>query len=811
MARFVRRAEWVWTRPPAELASPFQPAPSPGCEEDRNRYVYFRRSFSIAGTPTSAPVFVSADGRYQLFVNGRRVGRGPGRCHPEYQHVDPYDVSRYLQPGPNVIACLVHTYGADLAWYVRRSQLEREVFGCGGFFFQGDITVPAGDRAASRGETFPSVSLDTGDGQWRFLVSAAWNPDTAIAGPGFEEEFSSDDEPNGWRQIECDVTDWGRPFVQKSTLPLGETVLRPFPRMVLPDAAALVDGEPVRPVSVRQLEIDTSSDGETISVLDFGRTEMGRLFFEVESAGGTELTFVYSERLAPDGSALVPDRVAGISEPPFHRVRLGPGRRRFEQFEPAGFRYAEVRLHPQSGEALLVDAGVVPSRYPVEETGRFRCSVPELNEVWEGCALTARLCRQDGFIDCPHREQRQWTGDAHIQALLGYMVHGDPRPAERMLRQVAETQRADGMVMMATVSDLSAAGKLYIPEFGLWWVLAMETHLRYAGRAQELAPLVPAAVHLLAWFCDFVDDDGLLADIPGWNFVDWSMELDRSGEGTVMNAVFVGAVRALETVARAVGLELLMDRVSRVAERIAESINQFLFDDVRGLYADARHHGVLSKVFSQHANAAVIAFGIAPAERWQGIVDAIADPEAVVLTRAWRFDIERPFDPGSQIVRAQPFFSHFVHDAYARVGAIGALLSSIQGRWLPMIRRNGTAWEQWQDTPTTSLCHGFSATPLYDLPTHVVGIVPTAPGFSRFSVRPQLGNLTFAEAIMPTPRGEIVVRWDEADDGTMNLAITVPAGTVAQIAPPDGLIGPRELASGDHRVRYVSAGNEDGN
>ena len=156
--RFSRRAEWVWTRPPAELTAVFEPGDAAAGDADRNAYVYFRRSFSMVGAPKSAHVFVSAGGRYKLLVNAQLVGRGPGRCHPEFQHVDRYDLTSYLKPGQNVIACLVHSYGADMAWYVRPPLLDREIFGSGGFLFQG--VVDAGSQ----------VSLDTGDGGLRFLV-----------------------------------------------------------------------------------------------------------------------------------------------------------------------------------------------------------------------------------------------------------------------------------------------------------------------------------------------------------------------------------------------------------------------------------------------------------------------------------------------------------------------------------------------------------------------------------------------------------------------------------------------------------------
>ena len=825
MGGFNRRAEWVWTSSPHPVKTMFDSADDTACRLDRNRFTYFRRTFEVATPVASARVSVSSGGRYQLYVNERLIGRGPDRCHPEFQHVDSYDISAFLHEGANVVACLVHTYGEDMSWYVRPPMLQRETFGCGGFFLQGDVLFQDGGDC---------VSLDTGSGEWQCLPSEAWNPDTAVSGPGFAEEFSFTVEPAGWRSTEFDDTDWLVPIVQTAVLRLGGTTYRPFPRMVIPQAAKLTDDDPVRPTSLRvghsdpggeglegfraegaavptdgwvSVESRSATDSEVaIYLLDFGRTEIGHIFFEVEGSAGQRVRYSYSERLAPNGSALLLDAIPSISTSPVHTVDLKDGRQRFEQFDAAGGRYVELHVTLNGRQLKLVDAGIIPTRYPVVETGQFDCSDPALVEVWTAAALTVRLCRQDGFIDCPHREQRQWTGDAHVQASFGYMTHNDPRPAERMLRQVAETQRGDGMVMMATVSDLSATGKLFIPDFCLWWVLAMESHLLYTGRTEVLTEVLPAAVRALRWFVDFVDEDGLLCNVPGWNFIDWSMELDRNGEVTALNALYVAAVRSLCGVADHLGLENLTRELLPIAENIADAINRHLYDPSRGLYADARNRGDLSPRFSQQANSVVIAFGIAPRERSTAIAQIISNPQTLTLARAWAEDCDRAFDPSTQIIMAQPFFSHFVHLAYAVTGKLDPMLAAIRESWLPMARRNGTIWEHWQDTPMTSLCHAFSATPLYDLPTHVVGIRPTKPGFAEFRVKPGLGDLQWASATMPTPHGDVEARWEVLEHGDLRLTLTVPQGTAAVIEPPAGFTGATERGPGEHELTYHAGG-----
>ena len=70
-----RRAEWIWRqrpeRPPG-MAAIFGPPRS--VADERNRFVYFRKSFELAEAVSSLTLHISADGRYQLFVNGTFVG-----------------------------------------------------------------------------------------------------------------------------------------------------------------------------------------------------------------------------------------------------------------------------------------------------------------------------------------------------------------------------------------------------------------------------------------------------------------------------------------------------------------------------------------------------------------------------------------------------------------------------------------------------------------------------------------------------------------------------------------------------------------
>ncbi len=89
-------AQWVWL--------PGEPAP-------RNAVAQFRREFEWEAVPTPVRLSISADSRYLLWVNGRRVGYGPARAYQFNYEYDVYDIEPWLAAGTNVIAVLVMHWG----------------------------------------------------------------------------------------------------------------------------------------------------------------------------------------------------------------------------------------------------------------------------------------------------------------------------------------------------------------------------------------------------------------------------------------------------------------------------------------------------------------------------------------------------------------------------------------------------------------------------------------------------------------------------------------------------------------------------
>ncbi len=78
-------AQWIWA-----TDGNGKPASSTVC--------YFRKTFSMGGAERGE-IKITCDNKYELFVNGRRVGSGS-----DWQQLDRYDIRRYLREGRNIIA-----------------------------------------------------------------------------------------------------------------------------------------------------------------------------------------------------------------------------------------------------------------------------------------------------------------------------------------------------------------------------------------------------------------------------------------------------------------------------------------------------------------------------------------------------------------------------------------------------------------------------------------------------------------------------------------------------------------------------------
>ena len=87
-------AFWVWDQEEADKIA------------QKNEPRYVRRSFTLAGKPVKADLWITADNHYEVYLNGQKVG-----ADGEWGTVEKYDALKHLVQGKNVIAIKARNQG----------------------------------------------------------------------------------------------------------------------------------------------------------------------------------------------------------------------------------------------------------------------------------------------------------------------------------------------------------------------------------------------------------------------------------------------------------------------------------------------------------------------------------------------------------------------------------------------------------------------------------------------------------------------------------------------------------------------------
>lgn len=121
------------------------------------------------------------------------------------------------------------------------------------------------------------------------------------------------------------------------------------------------------------------------------------------------------------------------------------------------------------------------------------------------------------------------------------------------------------------------------------------------------------------------------------------------------------------------------------------------------------------------------------------------------------------------------------------------MLSDELRSWNNMLAKGATiTMEAWDDSfkPNQDWNHPWGAAPGNVIVRYLCGIRPLEPGFRKFKVDPQPGNLTYFKVKTPTPLGPILLEMEAPG----NYRLTVPEGEEA-------IFGDKTFAAGTWQQR----------
>ncbi len=526
-------------------------------------------------------------------------------------------------------------------------------------------------------------------------------------------------------------------------------------------------------------------------VVDFGREIVGTLQLKVRADAPSKLEIRYGEALQEVHRNH--DYAARWYKRPIDFLDVKAGPQELRNYGRRAFRYIR----------LIVPAGVAPitlesmqatlQHYPVNEAGAFACSDPQLNKIWELAAYSTKLCMQQYYEDGIKRDGLLWISDYRVQYLCNALLYGDGDLARKSLFLMAASQNPDGSIP----AQASRAGASqhpsninYMPgiprgvnnwilvNYCLDYIGCLRDYYRFTGDKDALTQLWPAVQKLLPFLLK--QDPASLKPLA--NFItDGRYGETWWGSHGVLEMQFAIALQDASYLAGVMNDDAMRRECDAYLPRQRERIMNTYFDKDEQFFLDESGKKLST---SWHVNSFSLLAGLGDYAKQVQQLDKTSSQV-------------RPATAG--------FMLYWTMEAKFRAGMTEAALNDMRKVYGHMLSFGATTtWEKCDltvgDHPNEtdaagSRCHGWSAGPAYLLPAHVLGVQAAEPGFAAVMIQPRLGDLKWAEGVVPTPKGLIRLRWDR--DPAMSGTVTLPAGMTGEVQLPGRKIA---LKAGVNRI-----------
>lgn len=744
----------------------------------------FRKVVDLAAVPPRFVVHVSADQRFVLHVNGRRVGLGPSRGDILFWRFETFDLAPFLKPGRNLLSAVVWNFGTEAP----AAQITDRT----GLVVQGDGDAEQAASTDASWECAPEPGHQPWpEGMKPFRTEA---PQYIVVGPG--ERLDAARYDWAWATppaVGASRGRWAPAVVSAVASPRSITEgpgyqLTPDGRLLVPDDLPPMEYRPVAAGTVVKAE-GAVVEGfpekgparipahATASLL-VDRKALATAYPELAFSGGrgARIRIAYQEALLEPGKEwrkghrddFEGKRFVGYAD---EVLPDGGSGRVFHPLWWRTWRYMKIDVETASEPLTLDRLAVHSTGYPFEERGRFDAGDATLGRLWEVGWRTARACAHETYVDCPYYEQLQYVGDTRIQALISYAVAGDDRLARQAIEAFERSRRSEGI----TYSRYPSAPQQFIPPFSLFWVGMVHDFWTWRDDPAFVRRQLAGTRTVLDWFAERQRPDGLLGRLPWWSFLDWCDDyfeagvppMDADGGSVPLSLQFALALREAADLEAALGEPERAARHRRRADAIVETVRRLAWDDDRGLVADtpARRH------FSQQANIFALLAGAVPAGQEKAVLDRLLALPRPSIKRA---GAKNP----DGVALASVYFRFYLSRVLEKLGEGERYLPELEP-WREMLDVGLSTFAEIPDAAVRSDCHAWSAHPNYDLLRLVAGLKPGSPGFRTVRIEPHLGTLDRLEAAMPHPNGPITVSY-RRDGAALEVTVTLPPGLAGE-------------------------------
>ena len=687
----IKTADWIWA----------------DCEYSYNQYVDFYLDFDIDAVDENAYIQISVDSEYVLRLNGAFVNCGQYHDFPAQKVYDTLYVGDKLTTGKNRLEISAyHQGGKSMQYSAGVNALCFALVNNGSVYTSGTGVMASVNRRYTQGDIYQI----TGQLGYGYMYDAG--AEVEAFSPAVVKKVDTNLVPRPTKKNDI------RPSIPTSIVAQGYFIREDkdcdnsahrlytdfLSHRIFED---MFEGESTLPGKVVLREM--KHDG-VYMIIDLGREESGFFTMDICADKGALVEIGFGEHLRD------------------LRVRTEIMSRRFVNtyiasgnddsftyyFKRIAGRY--IQIHISGTTRLEINyIGIKPCYYPITEKGSFVCNDSLHNKIYQVSLNTLRQCMHEHYEDCPWREQSLYASDSRNQILCGYYIYEDYDFIRSSLTLLGDSFAEDGFQSICAPTDYT----LRIPSFTFLWFAEIADYTRFTDDSyfvDKYWDTIEKVFEIYSSnnFCPDESEDY-------WNFYEWSegydgvkKKFDRASYDDLydgMYKVFVCfALTNLLYLADKYNKTDFAEKYRPVYESISAEVNERLWDEDRGVYSSYYYDGK-----KQHYGELMQAMAV-----WSGVARGKEDRLCDVIA-----------DPDNGLVKITLSYSLYKYEMLlCRDGRYDEFVfEEIGKKWGNMLFEGSTSfWETEIGADdfvrAGSLCHGWSAFPVYLYYRYVMGISP---------------------------------------------------------------------------------------
>lgn len=735
------------------------------------RSIILRKGFDTGRKRiTDAVVYVCGLGHYRLNINGATVGDAEfAPVWSEYDktvYYNVFDVTDLITAGGNAVSVLLGNGMFNVQRMGRYSKLQTS-FGPPQMLLRLEINYADGTRQVIKS-----------GGDWKYSLSPI-TFNSIYGGESYDARL----EQQGCCKAGFDDSGWRKAVVTEG--PKGRLTPQTVQPVRIMERYGIKSWKPIPADSLASASKSTKREiHPSAFVADMGQNLAGFPEITVSGKRGQKVTLIVAEKLTRQGAC--DQRQTGRQH--YYEYTLkgdGTDETWHPHFSYYGFRYIQV-------EGAVLEGQPNPDGLPVlkrlnscfiynsaEEVSSFECSNPLFTDTHRLIERAERSNMQGVLTDCPHREKLGWLEQDHLCGPSLLYNYDMTRYAPKVIRDITDTQKADGMVP-TTAPQYISFGNLFddSPEWGSTLVILPFMYYDQYGDST----LITDNYEPMRRYVDYLTtraDNGIVSHGLGdwYDYGPWRAGFSKNTPvPLVATAHYIFDLQLLVRAARMTGRTADAEKYSVMLDKTVESFNREFFKPDSCTYGTG----------SQTSNALPLYLGLTGGNK-QGVLASLVNDIKEHGTRLTTGDVG----------------NRYLFQTLAQNGLNELLYTMLNHYETPgygfQLRHGATTLtEQWDPNQGSSLNHFMMGQIDEWLFKTLAGIQnqPGTHGLRHLLIQPTLvGDLQYVKASTHSLYGKISV-----DCTRTSLTVEIPVGSDATVVLPNG--ERKQVGSGQHTFKF---------